>query len=132
MQRIADRNRYWRRDFKKGWTDEQTKLINYVEKRLKTLRIPYNFLGPSLKTNKKLRLAYTDADGKLRSVDFGDKNSITYAEHKVDAAANSDPEFEKKRAAYIARHSKIFLKDGRRAIDVQYTPAWASFALLWN
>jgi hypothetical protein len=122
MQRIADRNRYWRRDFKKGWTDEQTKLINYVEKRLKTLRIRYNFLGPSLKTNKKLRLAYTDADGKLRSVDFGDKNSITYAEHKDEA----------KRAAYIARHSKIFLKDGRRAIDVQYTPAWASFALLWN
>ena len=56
-----------------------------------------------------------------KTIHFGAKNSISYLEKRDD----------KKRENYIKRHSKIFLKDGTRAIDKQYSPAWLSIRILW-
>ncbi len=67
---------------------------------------------------KRFRLILEDG----RYVDFGQPGAITY----YDGAP------EQKRKAYMARHSKIFLKDGTRAIDEPFSPAWLSWYLLWN
>lgn len=57
--------------------------------------------------------------GKI--VHFGLCGSHTYLEGASSA----------KRAAYRARHSNIILKNGKRAIDVKYSPAYLSYHLLW-
>lgn len=102
------------------------KLINIVKAKLKKLRVPYLYVGLSNKKGKKLQIILllpnilSDSE-KIKSVHFGDSTSQTYAE-------GAD---ENKRNAYIARHSKILLKDGTRAIDKKYSPAWFSFYTLW-
>ena len=91
-------------------------LIDLVTNRLNDLGIQYDHVFLSPRPNKKIRII---ANGK--SIDFGDKNSITYLEGAS----------QKKRNAYIARHSKIYLRNGKRAIDIPYSPAWLSFYVLW-
>jgi hypothetical protein len=61
-------------------------------------------------------------DPQGNTVHFGQAGSQTFLDHK-------DP---KKRDAYQARHSAIKLKDGTRAIDKPYSPAWLSFNVLWS
>lgn len=90
--------------------------ISKLEKKLKSLRVPYAWVGYSPRKNKRFRVIIND-----KPVDFGDPNAYTF----FDGAT------EEKRRAYIARHSKIKLKDGTRAIDQKYTPAWFSFYVLW-
>lgn len=102
------------------WPPQTTTLINKVEKKLKELKVPYLSLGPSERKGKKLQITMA-IDDKMKTIHFGDINSITWIESRD----------EKKRAAYIARHSKIILKDGTRAIDKKYSPAWFSMKLLW-
>lgn len=36
-----------------------------------------------------------------------------------------------KRKAYRARHSNIYTKDGKKAINIKYSPAYLSYNLLW-
>ena len=58
-------------------------------------------------------------DGK--TVYFGSKGYEDYTEHK-------DPV---RREAYRKRHEGIKLKDGSRAVDKVYSPAWLSYNILW-
>lgn len=37
----------------------------------------------------------------------------------------------KRRANYRKRHAGVRTADGRRAIDVKYSPAWFSYHMLW-
>jgi hypothetical protein len=54
---------------------------------------------------------------------FGDVNAkYTYLDKKD----------EQKRKAYIARHSQIYTKSGRRAIDVPKSAAQLSLRILWT
>jgi DNA polymerase elongation subunit (family B) len=71
----------------------------------------------STKTDKKLMLIRDN--GKI--VHFGLCGSQTFLEGASHA----------KRTAYRARHSRIILKDGTRAIDKKYSPAYLSYHLLW-
>jgi hypothetical protein len=104
----------------KKWPPKTTQLINKVEAKLKELRVPYTYLGPSERKGKKLQITLP-IDGIIKTVHFGDINSQTYIEFRD----------EKKRRAYIARHSKILLKDGSRAIDKMYSPSWMAYHILW-
>lgn len=84
----------------------------------KKLGIPFlNIIESPIKT-KKYRIELNDGT----KIDFGARNSITF----LDGAS------DEKRNLYNKRHSQIFLKDGRRAIDIKYSPAWLSWHLLWN
>lgn len=91
-------------------------LLSRVKRRLADLNIKYDSVSLSDKKDKKIKIII---NGK--TIHFGDKNSLTYLEQ---------PD-KKKRDAYIARHSKIMLKDGTRAIDKLYSPAWFSLKILW-
>jgi hypothetical protein len=71
----------------------------------------------STRAGKKLMLVLPSG----RTVHFGLCGSHTFLE-------GASPQ---KRAAYRARHSRIILKSGRRAIDVKYSPAYLSYHLLW-
>ena len=91
-------------------------LIKKVKARLKELNIPYELVQLSPNPKKKIRITI---NGK--HIDFDSRNSITYLEGASD----------QKRKSYIARHSKILLKDGTRAIDAKYSPACLSYWVLW-
>lgn len=101
---------------------EASKLLDLVQKRLHSLKIPFISVGVSDRAGKKLRITFMNPNGKVRTVDFGAAGSKTFLEHKDEA----------KKRAYYARHSKIYLKDGSRAIDKKYSPAWWSYMLLWS
>lgn len=93
-------------------------LLDKVQKKLHKLRIPFISVGISEKKGKKLRITLMNGE----TVDFGAAGSQTYLEGASEA----------KKRAYLARHSKIFLKDGTRAIDARYSPAWFSAKILWD
>jgi hypothetical protein len=92
-------------------------LLTEVKKKMRKLKIPYQYAELSSRPNKKIKVVIQN-----RVIHFGDKNSITYLKGASD----------EKRDAYIARHSKIYLKDGTRAIDKMYSPAWLSLHVLWS
>ncbi len=71
----------------------------------------------STSKNKRFMAVYPDN----KKIHFGQPGAITYFDKKD----------EKKRAAYIARHSKIYRKDGTRAIDDKRSAAYLSLVLLW-
>lgn len=91
-------------------------LINKVKDKLKELDIKYDSVSLSNRPDKKIKIVI---NGK--AIHFGAKNSISFLEF---------PDI-KKRDAYIARHSKIMLKDGTRAIDKIYSPSWMAKNILW-
>lgn len=91
-------------------------LLQKVKHKLEELQIPYESVELSPLKGKKIRIKI---HGK--NIDFGAKNSITFLEGAS----------ESKRNAYRKRHSQIMLKDGTRAINVQYSPAWLSWHVLW-
>jgi peptidase E len=92
-------------------------LIDKVKKRLKELNIKYDYVSLSDRPDKKIKIVI---DGRI--IHFGAKNSISFLEGAS----------KRKRDSYIARHSKIMLKDGTRAIDKLYSPAWMSKNILWS
>lgn len=55
-------------------------------------------------------------------IHFGLKGGSTFIDHKD----------KKKKEAYIARHSKIKLKDGSLAVNKILSSAWLSLNILWN
>lgn len=59
-------------------------LISLVKKKLESLKIPYESVELSDKPNKKIKIVI---DGKV--IHFGQKNSITYLEHKDEAKRNA-------------------------------------------
>jgi len=72
-----------------------------------------------LSDRKDKKLLMITPDNK--KVHFGAKKSITYLEGAS----------EEKRKNYKLRHSKIYTKDGVRAIDIKYSPAMLSNSILW-
>jgi hypothetical protein len=38
---------------------------------------------------------------------------------------------KERRKNYRTRHGGVLLKDGRKAVNVKYTPAWFSYNFLW-
>lgn len=94
-----------------------TGLLTKVKSKMRKLNVPFQYAELSKKPDKKIMVRIND-----KSIYFGDKNSQSY----IEGAS------EEKRNAYIARHSKILLQDGTRAIDRKYSPAWLSYWILWN
>lgn len=92
-------------------------LLADARKKAKALKIVGTL---QLATNEKKKLVLIRPNGP--SVNFGLKGSKTFLEGAS----------EQKKSAYLARHNKILLKDGRRAVDVKYSPAWLSKRILWN
>lgn len=92
-------------------------LLTKVKSKMTKLKIPYTDVQLSDKPTKKIMVII---DG--RKIHFGAKNSNTFIE-----GAN-----KQKRDAFKARHSKVLLKDGSRAIDLKYSPAWFSYYVLWS
>jgi hypothetical protein len=91
-------------------------LLTEVKKRMRKLGIPFQYAELSKRWNKKIKVVI---DGK--TIHFGEKYSTSYLEGAPEHV----------RDAYRARHSKIFLKDGRQAVNVKYTPAYLSYWILW-
>lgn len=58
-------------------------------------------------------------DGK--KVHWGDPNMQDFTQHHSS----------KRRKNYRKRHSGILLKDGSRAIDKKFSPAWLAYHLTW-
>lgn len=56
-----------------------------------------------------------------RKVHWGDKNMKDYTQHHN----------KKRRSNYKARHAGIRLKNGLRAIDKKWSPAWLSYHVTW-
>lgn len=73
-----------------------------------------------LATDGKKKLVLIRPSGP--KVSFGDANSKTFLQGAT----------LQKKAAYLARHNKIKLKDGRKAVSVKYSPAWLSKKILWS
>jgi Family of unknown function (DUF5754) len=90
-------------------------LLQKCNQKLKSLGID-GVVKRSTRPGKKLMVITS-----TKVVHFGSDVSQTYAEGAPIA----------KRRAYQARHSRIFLNDGRRAIDVKMSPAFLSWHLLW-
>ena len=93
-----------------------SELLAKVSQRLDELKVPWDHLELSKRHGKKIMVII---NGKR--VHFGDANSVTYIEKRDD----------EKRRRYIARHSRIFLKDESRAVDKIWSPSWLSLRVLW-
>lgn len=96
--------------------------LDDVKRLARNLGIDYEDLKVSTNPTKKFMLLH-----KGKWVHFGARGAKDYWVHKYDKNSNAD----KIRNNYRARHSKILLKDGTRAIDKKYSPAFLSFYLLW-
>lgn len=73
--------------------------------------------GLSDRKNKKYFVIYDD-----KKINFGSPTGSTYIQHHDD----------KKRKAWIARHSMIFNKEADRVIDLPESPSYWSKRLLWD
>lgn len=71
-------------------------------------------------TRKDKKFMTITPEGK--TIHFGQSGSQTFLDHKDRI----------RKEAYQKRHSAIKLKDGTRAIDKKYSPAWLSYNILWN
>ena len=96
--------------------------LDDIKKTARNLGIKYDSIEVSDRPTKKFKLVY---QGKI--IHFGNKGSKDFWIHKYD----KNPNAFKIRDAYRARHSKVLLKDGSRAIDKLYSPAFLSYYLLW-
>lgn len=87
-----------------------------VEQKLRGLGIPYTSVSRSSRVGKKVEVVING-----RTIHFGASSSMTYLEGAS----------KQKRDQYRKRHGEVRLKDGGRAIDVKYSPAWLSWHVLW-
>jgi hypothetical protein len=87
----------------------------------------------STRKDKKLMVNVDRPTGGMTWIHFGgDPSSAT---HYFDKTGLLDKKLnhkdKKKRAAWIARHSAIKTKDGKRVIDNPYSAAYHSLRVLW-
>jgi hypothetical protein len=80
--------------------------------------------------NYKYKVTITLKNGVSRIVQFGDKRYQHYKD-KIGLFTHLDHNDPVRRRSYRIRHGSIKLKNGRRAIDVKYSPAWFSWHFLW-
>jgi hypothetical protein len=88
----------------------------YDKLRTKALNLGADEFGIA-KGKKRYYVIY---EGK--KISFGSSEGKTYIDHNDD----------KKRKAWIARHSMIFNKDADRVIDLDTSPSYGSKRLLWD
>jgi hypothetical protein len=87
--------------------------------KVRQLARKYNIKGKinySTNPKKKFDLIYNN-----KKISFGQKGYEDYLDHNDDI----------RRYKYLRRSSNIFTKDGRRAVDIPYSPAFLSYYLLW-
>ena len=85
----------------------------------------------SNKPGKKL-MTVIEKDGKRKTIHFGGPPGSKHYKDKTNLLPKSQEHGDKKiRDAWRARHSKIKLKNGKRAIDDPLQPAWHSWRILW-
>ena len=70
----------------------------------------------SNRKNKKYDCIYDN-----KKISFGDSRYQDYLDHHN----------RRRRLNYRKRHSKIYTKNGTKAIDIPYSPAFLSYYLLW-
>lgn len=85
----------------------------------------YVVLEKSKRPAKKFQVSFYEDEtlfNKVKTVHFGSAGYEDFLNHK-------DIE---RRERYKARHSKIFKKDGKRAVDDIFSPSFWALHLLWN
>ena len=78
----------------------------------------------------KYKAVVTLANGQTKTVPFGHQKYQHYHD-KIGLYSRLDHNDPERRRRYRQRHSAIKLKNGKRAIDVKYSPAWFSYHYLW-
>ena len=85
----------------------------------------------STRPDKKL-MVEVSKDGKKKTIHFGGPPGSKHFRDKTNLLPKSQEHGDnEKRKAWKARHSKIKLKNGKRAIDDPLQPAWHSWRILW-
>ena len=82
----------------------------------KAFKLGATSVGYSRVKNKKYYVEYND-----HIINFGSDVGQTYLDHKDD----------KKRAAWVARHSKIKNKNGEYVYKIKTSPSYWSYKHLW-
>lgn len=66
-------------------------------------------------------------------VHFGSRNHEHFRDSTpLKAFSHLDHNDPERRKQYIKRHGAIRSKDGRRAINIKFSPAWYSYKYLWS
>ena len=94
------------------------------------------FEKASPKSGKKYVAYIPKVDGKFKKVSFGARAYEHYKDSvpkrlgggKWSSKNHMDKD---RRRNYRNRHSGMRNKDGKRSIDVKYSPAWFSYHFLW-
>jgi hypothetical protein len=92
-------------------------MASYEAMKKQALQLGATDLLPSWRENKKIAVLYNG-----RWVHAGDSRYEDFTTHRD----------EKRRQAYLKRHSSILLADGRPAHTVMESPAFWSWHLLWK
>jgi hypothetical protein len=96
----------------------RTKKPRGSRKRTKTVKGVKVTYQPSTRKSKKW-MTVTPDEGK--KVHWGHPTMKDYTQHRS----------LKRRSNYRKRHAGILLKDGSRAIDKKWSPAWLSYYVTW-
>jgi len=83
----------------------------------------------STRPGKKLMVEVTRGD-KKRTVHFGDK-SMQHYKDKTGIWKSKDHGDVERRKSFRSRSSGIKKKDGSRAIDDPFSPAYHAYRILW-
>lgn len=99
------------------------KYINKVKARIRRLGLDPTRLSISNRKDKK----YMYELPNNKKIHFGAYGLNDYVMYLHDG----NPEANIRRKAYQSRHEKVMLKNGVKAIDVKFSPAWFSWHVLW-
>lgn len=101
---------------------EPSSYLAKVKSKARQMKIKFDSIEVSDKPNKKFMLTY---QGKTTY--FGNRNSNDYLILSIE----KNPDADKIRANYRARHGQIRTKNGLLAYQIEYSPAYLSYHLLW-
>ena len=96
--------------------------LNRVKSKARQLKIKFDDISVSSNSSKKFMLTYNN-----KTIHFGNRGSNDY----IILQLTNNPDADKIRANYRARHSKIKTKNGSLAYQIEYSPAYLSYHLLW-
>ena len=83
----------------------------------------------STNPNKKL-MVVVEKDGKKRTINFGARDMGHYLD-RTGIWKSKDHGDKDRRKSFRARMSGIKLKDGSRAVDNPFSPAYHALRILW-
>ena len=101
---------------------EPSLYLNRVKSRARQLKIKFDAIDVSDKPNKKFMLSYNN-----KTIHFGNRGSNDY----ITLQLSNHPDADKIRNGYRARHSRLKTKNGELAYEIEYSPAYLSYYLLW-